>query len=132
MSLRTIIIILFITICYSNNINKVLPHLVNNPYALNFKSVTKNHPNDQWIAIDKIQHYLYSCLVSLGCQYVLVNKFRNSEVSALPISSSLSFSAGLFKELNDKRGKNGYFSLKDMVANGFGICTAALIIMTSN
>ena len=111
MSSRAIIIILFITICYSNNINKVLSHPVNNPYALNFKSVTKNHPNDQWIAIDKLQHYLYSCLVSLGCQYVLVNKFRNSEVSALPISSSLSFSAGFLKELNGL--KRMFLSKKD-------------------
>ena len=28
---------------------------------------------DKWIAIDKVQHFGYSLLVSLGCQYVLVN-----------------------------------------------------------
>ena len=85
--------------------------------------------SDRWLAIDKLQHFSYSCLISLGCQYVLVNKFNNGEKDALPLSSSLSFSAGLLKELNDNRGKNGYFSIKDMVANLAGITVAAIIII---
>ena len=84
---------------------------------------------DNWLAIDKIQHFSYSCLISLGCQYVLVNKFNNSETNSLPLSSGLSFSAGLLKELNDNRGEKGHFSLKDMVANAAGIIVAALIIL---
>ena len=85
--------------------------------------------SDRWLAIDKLQHFSYSCLISLGCQYVLVNKFNNGEKDALPLSSSLSFSAGLLKELNDNRGKNGYFSMKDMIANLVGITVAAIIII---
>ena len=85
--------------------------------------------SDRWLAIDKLQHFSYSCLISLGCQYVLVNKFNNGEKDALPLSSSLSFSAGLLKEVNDNRGKNGYFSIKDMVANLAGITVAAIIII---
>ena len=84
---------------------------------------------DNWLAIDKVQHFSYSCLISLGCQYVLVNKFNNSETSSLPLSSGLSFSAGLLKELNDNRGEKGHFSLKDMVANAAGIIVAAFIIV---
>ena len=84
---------------------------------------------DNWLAIDKVQHFSYSCLISLGCQYVLVNKFKNSETNSLPLSSGLSFSAGLLKELNDNRGEKGHFSLKDMVANAAGIIVAALIIL---
>ncbi len=83
---------------------------------------------DKWFAIDKLQHFSYSCLVSLGCQYVLVNKNSNTEEESLPISTALSFSAGLLKELNDNRGKNGFFSWKDMVANAAGIAVAAVII----
>ena len=85
--------------------------------------------SDRWLAIDKLQHFSYSCLISLGCQYILVNKFNNGEKNALPLSSSLSFSAGLLKELNDNRGKNGYFSIKDMVANLAGITVDAIIII---
>ena len=83
---------------------------------------------DKWFAIDKLQHFSYSCLISLGCQYVLVNKQNKTEDESLPISSTLSFSAGLLKELNDNRGKNGFFSWKDMVANIAGITVAAVII----
>ena len=83
---------------------------------------------DDWIAIDKVQHLSYSLLISLGCQYILVNKMNNTEKSSLPISSAFSFSAGLLKELNDQKGKNGYFSLKDMVANVGGIMVGAIII----
>ena len=83
---------------------------------------------DDWIAIDKVQHFSYSLLISLGCQYILVNKMNNTEKSSLPISSAFSFSAGLLKELNDQKGKNGYFSSKDMIANFGGIIVAAFVI----
>ena len=83
---------------------------------------------DDWIAIDKLQHFSYSLLISLGCQYVLVNKMNNTEKHSLPISSAFSFSVGLLKELDDQKGKNGYFSLKDMVANFGGIIVAAIFI----
>ena len=92
-------------------------------------SKTKAERVDNWFAIDKLQHFSYSCLISLGCQYVLVNKQSNTEEESLPISSALSFSAGLLKELNDNRGKNGFFSWKDMVANAAGIAVAAVIII---
>ena len=83
---------------------------------------------DKWFAIDKLQHFSYSCLISIGCQYILVNKYDNSESEALPISTVLSFSAGLSKELNDSRGKNGFFSVKDMIANCAGLIVASAII----
>ena len=94
-------------------------------------SIKKVNRPDRWLAIDKLQHFSYSCLISLGCQYVLVNKYNNGEKDALPLSSTLSFSAGLLKELNDNTGKNGYFSMKDMVANLAGITVAAIIILNN-
>lgn len=92
------------------------------------KEYIQNKKMDKWLAIDKLQHFTYSCLISLGCQYILVNKYENSESVSLPISSGLSFSAGLLKELNDNRAKNGYFSVKDIVANLGGIFLASIII----
>ena len=89
---------------------------------------TNPEVKDDWIAIDKLQHFSYSLLISLGCQYILVNKMNNNEKSSLPLSSAFSFSAGLLKELNDKKGKNGYFSFKDIVANIGGIMVGAIII----
>jgi len=86
-------------------------------------------PKDKWIAIDKVQHFSYSCLISLGVQYVLVNKLEMNEDSAMPLSMAVSFSLGIIKELRDKKGKDGFFSKKDVVANGFGILTAGVIIL---
>ena len=84
---------------------------------------------DKWIAIDKVQHFSYSCLISLGVQYVLVNKLEMNEDSAMPLSMAMSFSLGIIKELRDKKSKDGFFSRKDLVANGFGILTAGVIIL---
>ena len=96
---------------------------------INENKKNKNIPfqNDKWIAIDKLQHFSYSCFISFGTQYILVNKLDHREGKALPISSLLSLSAGILKEINDKRG-GSYFSYKDMVANGIGILTAGIII----
>ena len=88
----------------------------------------KNNRIDEWFAFDKAQHFMYSASVSFGTQYVLVNKIQMNESEALPLSSLLSFSAGLLKEINDNRSKNGFFSMKDMVANSFGIVFAGIII----
>ena len=88
----------------------------------------KNNRIDEWFAIDKVQHFMYSTFVSFGTQYVLVNKIQMNENEALPFSSLLSFSAGLLKEINDNRSKNGFFSKKDMIANSFGIVFAGIII----
>ena len=84
---------------------------------------------DKWIAIDKVQHFSYSCLISLGVQYVLVNKLEMNEDSAMPLSMAMSFSLGIIKELRDMKGKDGFFSKKDVVANGFGVLTAGVIIL---
>mgnify|MGYP003322192282 CR=1 FL=1 len=84
---------------------------------------------DRWIAIDKVKHFSYSCLISLGVQYVLVNKLEMNEDSAMPLSMAMSFSLGIIKELRDKKGKDGFFSRKDVIANGFGILSAGVVIL---
>ena len=93
------------------------------------QEIIEHAPKDKWIAIDKVQHFSYSCLISLGVQYVLVNKLEMNEDSAMPLSMAMSFSLGIIKELWDKKGKDGFFSKKDVVANGFGILTAGVIIL---
>ncbi len=83
---------------------------------------------DKWFAIDKVQHFSYSCLISLGIQYVLVNKMEMDETSALPVSLGMSFTAGIAKEIQDSKSKNGFFSRKDLVANTMGIIFSVIII----
>ena len=122
---KKFLVILFLTCLGFSNENRKFNDVKNEvKVSENTEPVLK----DDWIAIDKVQHFSYSLLISLGCQYILVNKMNNTEKSSLPISSAFSFSAGLLKELNDQKGKNGYFSLKDMVANVGGIMVGAIII----
>ena len=122
---KKFLVILFLTCLGFSNENRKFDDVKNEvKVSENTEPVLK----DDWIAIDKVQHFSYSLLISLGCQYILVNKMNNTEKSSLPISSAFSFSAGLLKELNDQKGKNGYFSLKDMVANFGGIIVAAIVI----
>ena len=122
---KKFLVILFLTCLGFSNENRKFDDVKNEvKVSENTEPVLK----DDWIAIDKVQHFSYSLLISLGCQYILVNKMNNTEESSLPISSAFSFSAGLLKELNDQKGKNGYFSLKDMVANFGGIIVAAIVI----
>jgi len=105
--------------------------LINFSFAGEDSTSIKNKNNiqiDEWFAIDKVQHFMYSTFVSFGTQYVLVNKIQMNENAALPLSSLLSFSAGFLKEINDNRSKNGFFSKKDMVANCFGILFAGVMI----
>ena len=90
--------------------------------------VLANQPQDKWLAIDKVQHFSYSCLVSLGTQYILVNKMGKDETSALPVSLGMSFTAGITKEIQDSKSKNGFFSRKDLVANTMGIIFSVIII----
>ena len=122
---RKFLVILFLTcLGFSNENRKFDDVKIDIKVSENTEPVLK----DDWIAIDKVQHFSYSLLISLGCQYILVNKMNNTEKSSLPISSAFSFSAGLLKELNDQKGKNGYFSSKDMIANFGGIIVAAIVI----
>ena len=91
-------------------------------------AIEKDQPQDKWFAIDKVQHFSYSCLVSLGTQYVLVNKMGKDETSALPVSLGISFTAGITKEIQDSKSKNGFFSRKDLIANTMGIIFSVIII----
>lgn len=82
-----------------------------------------------WTGYDKVQHFTFSFLFTLGIQYGLESKLDIERWRALPISIGASFSIGLAKELYDwKLGTPGYASYRDMVANGAGIAGATVVI----
>ncbi|NOZ03985.1 MAG: hypothetical protein GXO92_05190 [FCB group bacterium] len=85
---------------------------------------------DPWFAFDKVQHFTFSFLWVLSTQYILVNKMHLEETEALPLSLTSSAIAGLGKELYDARKPNGWFSRRDLVADGCGTLLASAIILT--
>lgn len=114
-------IILFFTLFFSNALA--------GQENLSELSIIKNDVSkDSWIGIDKIQHIMYSKFISLGVQYILVNKMDLSENDALPISIASSFFAGFSKEVIDGKSKKNIFSNKDMVANSLGLLISIFII----
>ena len=90
--------------------------------------INKKNVQDKWFAIDKVQHFSYSCLIALGSQYVLVNKGGMEEDSALPLSAGFSLFTGILKEILDSRNPKGFFSRKDLIADSLGIVLAVAII----
>lgn len=86
-------------------------------------------PHDPWLGFDKVQHLTFSTLFTLGHQYLLVNKLKQSERKALPISMTSTAFIGLFKEIYDlKRSRSRYFSKRDLVADAVGILLGAGLI----
>ena len=82
-------------------------------------------PADPWLAFDKVQHFTFSFLWTLGSQYTFVNKWGLSEEGALPLSITSGAAIGLAKEFYDWRVKpSRYFSRRDLVADGLGIALA--------
>lgn len=84
---------------------------------------------DPWLAFDKVEHATFGFLFTLGGQYVFVNKADLSEHDALPLSIGAAATAGLAKELWDRRRGSGLFSTRDLVADAFGIAVAATLIL---
>lgn len=84
---------------------------------------------DRWTSFDKVQHLSFSCLWMLSVQYVLVNKGEFDEAEAYPVALSTGVLLGLGKEWYDKHRPNGYFSRRDLFADGVGLALASLIIL---
>lgn len=81
------------------------------------------------ISFDKVQHAAVSCLLTLSCQYIMVNKSGFSEQKALSYSVSSSALVGLAKEFDDYKTKERSFDWSDLIANGVGLAIAAFIII---
>lgn len=85
---------------------------------------------DAWFGFDKVQHFTFSFLLTVGGQYVLVNKADLGEGPALPVSAGISAGIGLAKEVYDHRRPGGTgFSVPDMAWNAAGIAAASVLIL---
>ena len=111
------IMLFLVTVGYGSEISEKIPDEIN-----------KKNAQDKWFAIDKVQHFSYSCLIALGSQYVLVNKGGMEDDSALPLSAGFSLFTGILKEILDSKNPKGFFSRRDLIADSLGIVLAVAII----
>jgi len=86
-------------------------------------------PRDQWWARDKARHVVFSGLLTLSTQYVLVRKADWSQGDALPLSAAASGALGITKELYDASRVDGRASGKDLVADAMGIGLAVGVVL---
>ena len=84
---------------------------------------------DPWLGFDKFQHAAFGFLVTVGSQYVLVNKAGLSEGESIPLSVSAALTVGLAKELYDRSHGSGLFSHRDLVADAVGVALATGLIL---
>ena len=84
--------------------------------------------NDPWIAYDKFLHFSVSASIVLSFQYTFEQKMNYKTQDAMNFSVFIAMVSGIFKELWDKRKRNGFFSKKDIVANISGIALGVFII----
>lgn len=82
------------------------------------------------IGFDKVQHFTFSFLWTVGTQYTLVVKADLSDGDALPLSVASAAVVGVAKEVYDWRRPNGTgFSRADLVADSLGIAAAVGLIL---
>ncbi len=87
-------------------------------------------PPDDWIAVDKAQHLAGSFLLTLGGQYVLVNKAELDEGEAWPVAAGVALGLGVAKEVADgRRRRRPHFSWRDLAADAVGVGLAVGVIL---
>ncbi|MGI9173916.1 MAG: hypothetical protein ACR2GR_01170 [Rhodothermales bacterium] len=109
----------------SSPIKELLPAWPRSHETARRDTTFSGRPADRWLAFDKVQHFTFSFLWTLGSQYTFVNKWGLSERGALPLSITSGAAIGLAKEFYDWRVKpSHYFGRRDLVADGLGIALA--------
>ena len=85
---------------------------------------------DPWFGFDKVQHFTFSFLVTVGGQYALTDKAGIRARGALPASVAAGAAVGLAKEVYDARRRGGSgFSRRDLAWDALGLGAAALFIV---
>ena len=83
-----------------------------------------------WFGFDKVQHLVFSGLLTINTQYVLETKADWTRNDALPASISTAFLIGFGKEVYDRHlGPRRVFSSRDLLADSVGIALAVGLIL---
>lgn len=84
--------------------------------------------HDAWTSQDKFLHFSVSTALSGFSYYYLISRSDTEYTTARLYSLSFGAFAGLAKEIYDSKTM-GYFSWKDIVWDGVGLCVAFLMFM---
>ncbi len=88
----------------------------------------KTHQKDPWFGMDKLKH-LSSAFMFTTTGYYIQHKIVQLDENQSTVNSGLiTISLGLGKEISDAYKPEGYFSLRDLLADSAGIALAIMFI----
>ena len=88
----------------------------------------KTHQKDPWFGMDKLKH-LSSAFMFTTTGYYIQHKIVQLDENQSAINSGLiTISLSLGKEIGDAYKPEGYFSLRDLLADSAGIALAIMFI----
>jgi putative lipoprotein len=88
----------------------------------------KTQHKDPWFGVDKLKH-LSSAFMFTTTGYYIQHKIIHLDDNRSVINSGMiTISLGLGKEISDAYKPNGFFSFRDLLADGAGIALAVFFI----
>ncbi|WP_041468320.1 DUF2279 domain-containing protein [Chloroherpeton thalassium] len=96
------------------------------PSPIDYKEIALK--NDRWFGHDKLLHFSYSFVFTVGLKTLGDNLLGFDQSAATISGAGLTFFLGFGKEVNDNRNPRNIFSVKDLVADVLGIAAGILFL----
>jgi len=88
----------------------------------------KTQSQDSWFGIDKLKHLSSAFMFTTTGYYIQHKIVRLGENQSVVNSGLITISLGLGKEIGDAYKPQGFFSIRDLLADGAGIALAVIFI----
>ncbi len=102
--------------------------LVSNVFCIEKPLSSKNNIKDPWIAMDKLKHFSSSLYLATTSYYIQNKMFSETNKKSERNSVSITITCALGKEIWDSRKNNGFFSIRDLIADCTGIAIGLIFI----
>ncbi|MCK4295538.1 MAG: DUF2279 domain-containing protein [Candidatus Marinimicrobia bacterium] len=102
--------------------------LVSNVFCIEKPLSPNMNRKDPWFAMDKLKHFSSSLYLTTTSYYIQNKMFSESNKKSKINSVSITVTCALGKEIWDSRKKNGFFSIKDLIADCTGIAIGLIFI----
>jgi len=97
-------------------------------WSQEFIQPLKIRQRDPWFGMDKLKHLSSAFMFTTTGYYIQHKIVRLDENQSVVNSGMITISLGLGKEISDAYQPQGFFSLRDLLADGAGIALAVIFI----
>lgn len=102
--------------------------IVSNVFCIEKQLSPKMKKKDPLFAMDKLKHFSISLYLTTTSYYFQNKMFSETNKKSEKNSVSITVTCALGKEIWDSRKKNGFFSIRDLIADCMGIAIALIFI----